>query len=209
MNRKDLEHFPLCCRPPCPIHSASFCGMGGSPIKLRTTQFPKTLWRLFHNLVLKGHGFNRAATDQVESRALQAAKKLHAEGDGGFNPRVKPIESTLALATEGRFSGISPESQPFSAASLAPEVRFSGISLQGRPFSAACLAPEGCFSPIPPETPTFSAAAQKPLATSQASVSSSSGFFWASNWAWASFTSTSASTFTGAPTASVCRFVRQ
>ena len=50
---------------------------------------------------------------------------------------------------------------------------------------------------------------QYPLATSHPSVSSSAGFFSVSNCAWASFTSTSASTFTGAPTASVCRFVRQ
>jgi hypothetical protein len=49
---------------------------------------------------------------------LQAAEKLNAEGDGGFNPRVKPIESMMALATEGRSSPIMLENPSFSAASL-------------------------------------------------------------------------------------------
>jgi hypothetical protein len=56
-----------------------------------------------------------------ETRALQAAEKLNAEGGGGFNPRIKPTESMLALATEGCFSLISPEISSFSAACLAPE----------------------------------------------------------------------------------------
>jgi hypothetical protein len=60
--------------------------------------------------------------------AHQAAEKLNSEGDGGFNPRVGPIESTRAgrdgfepihLSTEGRFSGNLPENQPLSAASYA------------------------------------------------------------------------------------------
>jgi probable rRNA maturation factor len=35
--------------------------------------------------------------------AKQAAEKLKAEGGGGFNPRIKPAESTRALAPEERF----------------------------------------------------------------------------------------------------------
>jgi hypothetical protein len=46
-----------------------------------------------------------------------AAEKPDTEGDGGFNPRVKPIESLRALAPEVGFSGLSPENKPFSAAS--------------------------------------------------------------------------------------------
>jgi hypothetical protein len=35
-------------------------------------------------------------------RAKQAAEKLDLEGGGGFNHRIKPIESTMASATEER-----------------------------------------------------------------------------------------------------------
>jgi hypothetical protein len=58
--------------------------------------------------VLKGHGFT-------------ACGKLDTEGGGGFNPRIRPIESMLALAPEGRFPQILPDNPSFSAASLAPE----------------------------------------------------------------------------------------
>jgi hypothetical protein len=56
----------------------------------------------------------------VKPWALQAAEKLKAEGDGGFNPRAKPNKSTMALATEERFSPVLLENPSFSAASLAP-----------------------------------------------------------------------------------------
>jgi hypothetical protein len=38
-----LEHSSFNYELPCPIHSAFFCGMGGIPTKLRSTQFPKNL----------------------------------------------------------------------------------------------------------------------------------------------------------------------
>ena len=93
-----------------------------------------------------------------EEGALQAAEKLVAEGDGGFNPRIKPTESTRAgrggfqpthLSPEGRLPPISPEIPSFSAASLAPEeiphqepqppqrTRVILLSAQGRPFTQA------------------------------------------------------------------------
>jgi len=50
---------------------------------------------------------------------------------------------------------------------------------------------------------------QNPLATSQASVGSNSGLRAVSICSWASLTSISASTLTGAPGSSVCRLVRQ
>jgi hypothetical protein len=62
---------------------------------------------------------------QQKSGAIQAAEKLIPEGGGGFNPRIKPTESTLALATEEHFPPISPKSgvfpqpvQPLSESSL-------------------------------------------------------------------------------------------
>jgi 2-oxoglutarate dehydrogenase E2 component (dihydrolipoamide succinyltransferase) len=64
-------------------------------------------------------------TLQTNAPALQAAEKPDAEGDGGFNPRVTPIESTLALASEGRIPPISPETTTFPAASLPPEGELS------------------------------------------------------------------------------------
>ena len=70
---------------------------------------------------LKGLGFSRAITDLQTERALAPAGNLNAEGDGGFNPRVKPIETTMALATEGRSSPISFETPSFSAVSFVPD----------------------------------------------------------------------------------------
>ena len=51
--------------------------------------------------------------------ALQAAEKLDPEGDRGFNPRVRPIEST-GFSPGGRFSGISPENQAFFRSLFSP-----------------------------------------------------------------------------------------
>jgi 23S rRNA pseudouridine2605 synthase len=56
---------------------------------------------------------------KIEIAVERAAEKLDSEGGGGFNPRIKPTESTRALAPEGRSSPISPETQSFSAASKA------------------------------------------------------------------------------------------
>jgi glycoprotease/Kae1 family metallohydrolase len=70
---------------------------------------------------LKGLGFSRAITDLQTERALAPAVNLNAEGDGGFNPRLKPIETTMALATEGRSSPISFETPSFSAVSFVPD----------------------------------------------------------------------------------------
>ena len=51
----------------------------------------------------------------------QVAQKLDAEGGGGFNPRKLPMESSRALAPEGCFSVISPQTGPLSAASKSGE----------------------------------------------------------------------------------------
>jgi hypothetical protein len=48
-----------------------------------------------------------------EKWASQAAKKRDPEGGGGFNPRIKPTESTMALAAEERFTPIPPEIRVF------------------------------------------------------------------------------------------------
>jgi septum formation protein len=65
----------------------------------------------------------------------QAAEKLLAEGDGGFNPRVMSTESTRASAPEGCFSEDSLAIPPFSAAcSVVPQTRKN---------EDRALAPEG------------------------------------------------------------------
>jgi hypothetical protein len=71
---------------------------------------------------VSAHDFSRAETVAKGCWALQAAEKLDPEGGGGFNPRIKPTESTSALAAEGRFLRLSSEMPSFSAASLAPVV---------------------------------------------------------------------------------------
>jgi hypothetical protein len=68
-----------------------------------------------------GHDFSRAANAAISTWASQPAEKLDLEGGGGFNPRIKPTESALALAPEGFFLPVSPKILSFSAASLAPE----------------------------------------------------------------------------------------
>ena len=70
---------------------------------------------------LKGHGFSRAAERTYGDGASQAAEKLDPEGGGGFNPRIKPTESTPALVAEGSFTRISSKTPSFFAACLAPE----------------------------------------------------------------------------------------
>ena len=75
------------------------------------------------------HKLAKLAETQINSLAMKvrfevavhSAEELHTEGGGGFNPRIKPIGSTRALAPEGRFSPISPEIPSSPAASLAPE----------------------------------------------------------------------------------------
>jgi hypothetical protein len=69
--------------------------------------------------VLKGHDFSRAGRATESCWALQAAEKLDSEGGGGFNPRIKPAESTRSLAPEEGFSGDSLIVPPFSAACKA------------------------------------------------------------------------------------------
>jgi UDP-N-acetylmuramate dehydrogenase len=73
------------------------------------------------SLEASGHDFSRAINAAKSTGALQAAEKLKAEGDGGFNPHAKPIKSTMALPTEECFSPVLLENPSFSAVSLAPE----------------------------------------------------------------------------------------
>jgi hypothetical protein len=67
-----------------------------------------------------GRGFIPGTRSIESARALQAAEKLARTVGRGFIPGTKPIKSMRALAPEVRFSNISPEIRPFSAASLAP-----------------------------------------------------------------------------------------
>ena len=63
--------------------------------------------------------------------AQQVAEKLDPEGGGGFTPRIKPTESTLALATDGRFPPIPPEIPSSSAACEA-------VPFQNPTFATYC-----------------------------------------------------------------------
>jgi alanyl-tRNA synthetase len=84
--------------------------------------------------VLKEHDFSRAENTHSESGALAPAEAKGTEGDGGFNPRVRPIEPSGALAPEGQVDALKEQSfvseHDFSRAdsaekterALAPEV---------------------------------------------------------------------------------------
>jgi putative ATPase len=51
---------------------------------------------------VSGHDFSRAASANIQDRALApATEKLDSEGGGGFNPRITLTESMGALAPEG------------------------------------------------------------------------------------------------------------
>jgi len=54
-----------------------------------------------------------------EGTALQLAEKLASEGGEGFNHRVRPEESTTALAADGNSPPMSLEINGLSAACLA------------------------------------------------------------------------------------------
>jgi hypothetical protein len=61
----------------------------------------------------------RATSSASPLTPKQAAQELDAEGGGGFNPRIKPTESTRALAPERPSTPISPDTPSVSAASNA------------------------------------------------------------------------------------------
>ena len=95
-------------------------------------------------------------------RDFSPGTKLGAEGGGGFNPRIRPTESTWALAPEGRFPPISFEIQSFLPACLASKTCSSRIRLSHRILSVACVASvillTGC-KPVGPNynRPTYTA----------------------------------------------------
>ncbi len=80
---------------------------------------------------VKGTGFNVKGTGfspYIESRnrtaALAAGGGGDTEGGGGFNPRIKPTQSTRALAPEALYQGTAsavPQSSHNIAGALAPE----------------------------------------------------------------------------------------
>jgi 16S rRNA (cytosine967-C5)-methyltransferase len=86
-----------------------------------------------------GHRFASTMVNAVLrklAKCQQTAEEPDPEGGGGINPRIKPIESTRALAPEECFPPISPEIPSFSATSLAPE----GSSSEDLESHPACEA---------------------------------------------------------------------
>jgi putative ATPase len=65
-------------------------GLPAGPTRLSDTNSGK----------VSGHDFSRAASANIQDRALAPEEKLDSEGGGGFNPRIKPTKSTRALAPE-------------------------------------------------------------------------------------------------------------
>jgi tRNA pseudouridine38-40 synthase len=58
---------------------------------------------------LAGRSLSSAQEHDQKLIAPPAPEKLVSEGDGGFNPRIKPTESMWALAPEGRFRSVEKE----------------------------------------------------------------------------------------------------
>ncbi len=63
---------------------------------------------------------------EPEPAAIQAAEELKTEGVGGFNPRISPAESQVALATEGQLPS-NPHESLSTSASPADEEPFRDI----------------------------------------------------------------------------------
>jgi hypothetical protein len=79
----------------------------------------------FERARLAGRGFNpgkiRAIHPQKNPGSHSQRRNSTRREAGVFNPRIKPAKSMLALATERRFSQISPEIPSLSADTLASE----------------------------------------------------------------------------------------
>ena len=92
------------------------------------TEFPENYSQEWEDPVEIGEGISSVAKASVEftgvdTGAKQVAKKLNPEGGGDCNPRMKPTESTRALAKGGCFPPISPEIPISSAARKAQACR--------------------------------------------------------------------------------------
>jgi len=78
------------------VQEPSAEGLPAGPTRLSDTNSGK----------VSGHDFSRAASANIQDRALAPEEKLDSEGSsgteggGGFNPRIKPTKSTRALAPE-------------------------------------------------------------------------------------------------------------
>jgi hypothetical protein len=100
-----------------------------------------------HARWFRGSG-GRRLLDAISQWAEQAAEKLGPEGGGGFNPCIRPIESSGPLqAAEKPLRGskkcqgttsVVPQMQQNKERALAPEGCFLEFRHGIRPFSAAC-----------------------------------------------------------------------
>ncbi len=91
-------------------------------------------------------GLEAVPKEKISSGAKQAAEKLDSEGDGGFNPRIKPTESLRALAPE--------ESSPENALALYEAsgnqpARLARGTLEARMETALATLVESSETPSP------------------------------------------------------------
>jgi hypothetical protein len=156
-----IQHFCFCCRLPCPILSAFFCGKGGIPMNFGSTPFPKdeyhvcsgnpakgieALW--FCNRARPGYPLGRVPQNATKQRwSLQAAEKLDLEGvlvlsggRRGFQPPYNANKSTGAFRPGGVFSANYTEFLSFSATCLPPAGSF--LSTTTVFLFAPCPMPE-------------------------------------------------------------------
>jgi aminoglycoside/choline kinase family phosphotransferase len=92
-------------------------------------------------LASQAEGKQKTEQALYQCTTSQPAEKLNRAVGRGFIPGIRPMESTRALAPEACFSGISPENQPFSAASSAvpqtPQSTFGALAPDERLSDAA------------------------------------------------------------------------
>ena len=86
---------------------------------------------LFNILTSSAAVVAHAGKESLSGTHKAATGKIDPEGGGGFTPRIKPTESTLALATDGRFPPIPPEIPSSSAACEA-------VPFQNPTFATYC-----------------------------------------------------------------------
>jgi GntP family gluconate:H+ symporter len=77
------------------------------------------------------------ANSKNAASSEHVAENLDSEGGGGFNPRIKPAKLTRALATEGCFPQISPDTPNLSAASEAEIPEHERVPAPAGPLRAA------------------------------------------------------------------------
>ena len=92
----------------------------------------------------------------MKAGSIQPAEKLGTEGGGGFNPRMKPTETTWALAPERRIPQISSQIRP--SPSFLVIVRSEARNLQIYRYATGLMTFALLRAGVKPDDPKLGAA---------------------------------------------------